>query len=102
MCECTGLIKPDITFFGEALPKEFFTAPELMAKADLVFIIGTSLKVFPFAFLAQVIPKNIPLVLINNEDCMPNDKGKLWLGGDIQENIKKIIADTKWEIVWFI
>lgn len=37
-----------------------------MKQADLVIIIGTSLKVMPFAFLAHMIDKNIPVILINN------------------------------------
>lgn len=64
-CECGGLTKPDIVFFGEQLPKEFFKAPELVGKCDIAIIIGTSLKVMPFAYLAQIIPAQVPIVLIN-------------------------------------
>jgi NAD-dependent histone deacetylase SIR2 len=57
-CEsCQGLVKPDIIFFGEQLPKEFFEGPEIVSKADLVFIIGTSLAVAPFSLLGAMISK---------------------------------------------
>lgn len=62
---CHEYVKPDIVFFGEQLPAQFFEAPSIVAKADLAIIIGTSLKVQPFAYLAQIIPSNAPVILIN-------------------------------------
>jgi NAD-dependent SIR2 family protein deacetylase len=53
-------------------------------KADLVFVIGTSLVVWPFAFLAHGVPLDIPLILINNEDSLINRTNKVWMSGDIQ------------------
>eukprot|EP01033_Poteriospumella_lacustris_P001142 gene1142-836_t len=65
-----GLIKPDIVFFGESLPPSFNANAELMAEADLVIVMGTSLKVFPFAMLVDTMfcPATTPLVLINREN----------------------------------
>ena len=41
-----GVLKPDITFFGEELPPYFYkTLQTDVDKADLVIIMGTSLKV---------------------------------------------------------
>ena len=43
-------MKPDIVFFGEALPKRFFDEAEIDCEfADLLICIGTSLEVYPFA-----------------------------------------------------
>ncbi|KAM9606731.1 NAD-dependent protein deacetylase sirtuin-3, mitochondrial isoform 3-T3 [Morphnus guianensis] len=41
---CTGVIKPDIVFFGEELPQRFFLHVTDFPMADLLFIIGTSLE----------------------------------------------------------
>ena len=96
-CEsCKGLVKPDIIFFGEQLPKEFFEGPEIVEKADLVFVIGTSLAVAPFSYLGTMVKENCPVVLINNQDSMPYRKDKLWLKGDIQEDIEKLMKDLEW------
>ena len=47
---CGGVYKPDITFFGEALPEEAFGgALALARKADLVVVLGSSLVVQPAA-----------------------------------------------------
>jgi NAD-dependent SIR2 family protein deacetylase len=61
----------------------------VVKEADLVFVIGTSLKVWPFAYLAEEVPQGVPILLINNEDCMPH-RNKVWLNGDIQENVRNI------------
>ncbi len=42
---CEGLVKPDIVFFGEALPLTFSQNAHKIEEADLVFVMGTSLKV---------------------------------------------------------
>lgn len=59
-------------------------------------MIGTSLAVFPFAFLATLVPEDVPVVLINNTDSMAQRDKKLWMDGDIQDNIKKICQDVGW------
>ncbi len=52
-CEkCGGVIKPDIVFFKEGV-RDFDKAVELSKRADLFFVIGTSLKVYPASMLPQ-------------------------------------------------
>jgi len=54
-CSCGGVYKPDITFFGEALPEEAFRrAQELALTSDLFLVLGTSLTVYPAAGLPQL------------------------------------------------
>ncbi|RCH89291.1 NAD-dependent protein deacetylase sirtuin-2 [Rhizopus stolonifer] len=67
--ECDGLIKPDIVFFGEGLPKRFFDLLDDFEKADLLIVIGTSLQVQPFASLIDNVPDHIPRLLINREEA---------------------------------
>jgi NAD-dependent histone deacetylase SIR2 len=64
---CMGLVKPDITFFGEALPRAFSEKSHNTAMADLVLIIGTSLTVYPFASLPDMAREKAPRVLFNME-----------------------------------
>lgn len=65
--ECKGLVKPDITFFGEALPRAFSEKSHNTVMADLVLIIGTSLTVYPFASLPDMARQKAPRVLFNME-----------------------------------
>ncbi len=51
-CASGGLIRPDVVWFGEYLPKDQFTAGENAARhCDLFFIVGTSGVVYPAASL---------------------------------------------------
>ncbi|KAI6781975.1 uncharacterized protein J7T54_005186 [Emericellopsis cladophorae] len=63
--ECKGLVKPDIVFFGEMLPKHFDRETYRLGMADLVLIIGTSLSVYPFAALPGMVQEGKPRVLFN-------------------------------------
>jgi len=66
--KCGGLAKPDIVFFGENLPQRFheMNGPDLQA-ADLLIIVGTSLRVAPFNSLIHKVSDACPRLLINNE-----------------------------------
>lgn len=62
-----GVMKPDITFFGEALPDHF---SERLTKhdknlVDLVIVIGTSLKVAPVSEVVPYLPPHIPQMYIS-------------------------------------
>lgn len=63
--KCNGLVKPDIVFFGEALPESFHRNRSLPAMADLAIVMGTSLTVQPFASLPSFVREETPRVLIN-------------------------------------
>ncbi|KAL7270545.1 Sir2 histone deacetylase Hst2 [Rhizina undulata] len=65
--ECGGVVKPDIVFFGEALPKEFHDSVALAEQADLVIVMGSSLSVYPFAALPGRAAEGCPRLLINLE-----------------------------------
>lgn len=63
-----GVLKPDITFFGEALPSKFHkTIREDVLKCDLLICIGTSLKVAPVSEIVNMLPAHVPQVLINRD-----------------------------------
>jgi NAD+-dependent protein deacetylase SIR2 len=65
--QCNGLVKPDIVFFGEALPDAFRQNTPKIAQANLVIIMGTSLSVQPFASLPDYVLNGVPRILINLE-----------------------------------
>ncbi|KAJ8119405.1 hypothetical protein ONZ43_g3635 [Nemania bipapillata] len=62
-----GVMKPDITFFGEPLPDEF--SKRLVKHdrnhVDLVIVIGTSLKVAPVSEVVPFLPSHIPQIYIS-------------------------------------
>lgn len=62
-----GVMKPDITFFGEPLPDEFSKrlTEHDRERVDLVIVIGTSLKVAPVSEVVPFLPPNIPQIYIS-------------------------------------
>jgi NAD+-dependent protein deacetylase sirtuin 2 len=63
-----GLVKPDIVFFGENLPKRYFKhVVEDFPKCDMLIVMGTSLTVYPFAALIDKVDTATPRLLINRE-----------------------------------
>ena len=73
-CTCGGAYKPDITFFGEALPEEaFMKAQELAIRADVMLVLGTSLTVFPAAGLPRLTLQKGGHVFIVNSQPTPLD-----------------------------
>ena len=55
-CEaCGGLVRPDVVWFGEALPEEAFAeAEQAAALADVYLSVGTSAVVYPAAGLPRL------------------------------------------------
>ncbi len=58
---CGGIVKPNVVFFGEAV-RDFDEALEMVARSDLLLVIGSSLSVYPAAFLPQSAPGRIVVV----------------------------------------
>ncbi|KAI4202683.1 MAG: hypothetical protein LQ350_002349 [Teloschistes chrysophthalmus] len=95
---CNGLVKPDIVFFGEALPEAFHLNRMLPGAADLAIIIGTSLTVQPFASLPSFCSEGVPRVLLNLErvgglGSRPDDVLVL---GDIDAGVRKLASAIGW------
>lgn len=67
-CEsCGGYVKPDIVFFGEALPSKFFQMWQKDAdEIEIAMVAGTSLTVYPFAGLPSEVKRSAFRVLVNN------------------------------------
>lgn len=64
---CGGVLKPDVVFFGEFVPKDKFAeASALMHSADALLIAGSSLVVNSgIRLLEQASRRRIPIVIVN-------------------------------------
>lgn len=66
--ESYGVMKPNITFFGEPLPRAFHDSiNQDLKECDLIISIGTSLKVAPVADIVDKVPADVPQILINRD-----------------------------------
>ncbi|GMM36605.1 NAD-dependent histone deacetylase [Saccharomycopsis crataegensis] len=63
-----GVMKPDITFFGEDLPQRFHESIKRdIRDCDLLICVGTSLKVAPVSEIVNKVPESVPQILINKD-----------------------------------
>ncbi|KAM4038339.1 NAD-dependent protein deacetylase sirtuin-3, mitochondrial-like [Anomaloglossus baeobatrachus] len=98
---CYGVVKPDIVFFGEDLPTSFSRYSEDFPKADLLIVMGTSLKIEPFANIVNAVRPNVPRLLINRDLVGPFKKRPLSTDvaelGELSEVIRKFVSALNWQ-----
>mmetsp|Transcript_10876 Transcript_10876/g.14224 ORF Transcript_10876/g.14224 Transcript_10876/m.14224 type:complete len:352 (+) Transcript_10876:248-1303(+) len=100
--KCNGIVKPDIVFFGEGLPSEFFSLLKGgdMDDCDLLIVMGTSLQVFPVAAIPEHINNECTRLLVNRElvgTFDENNPRDIYLAGDCDDSIRKLCQMTGWE-----
>jgi NAD-dependent deacetylase len=66
-CEKGFQLRPNIVWFGEAVPA-IEEAAALVNQADIFAVIGTSMVVYPAAGLIDYVPKPTPVYLIDPND----------------------------------
>jgi NAD-dependent SIR2 family protein deacetylase len=64
---CGGVLKPDVVFFGENVPKERVDAAwELFDEADVLLVAGSSLTVYSgYRFILGAAERNLPVGIVN-------------------------------------
>ncbi|UFZ01871.1 NAD-dependent protein deacetylase [Bradyrhizobium ontarionense] len=64
---CGGILKPDVVFFGETVPRDIVaSAREHVDHADAMLVVGTSLMVYSgFRFVRAAADRGIPIAAVN-------------------------------------
>lgn len=87
-------LRPHIVFFGEAVPY-LEEAAKAVQKADIMLIIGTSMKVYPAAGLYRFAPYDTPIYLIDPKDVAVSD-GRIFQIQDVAtKGMEKFIKILK-------
>ncbi|GAB5578283.1 NAD-dependent protein deacetylase sirtuin-3 [Prionailurus iriomotensis] len=121
---CTGIVKPDIVFFGETLPQRFLLHVVDFPMADVLLILGTSLErllrctdvviltrsaerpslsaplVEPFASLSEAVRSSVPRLLINRDlvgpfAWRPRSRDVVQLG-DMVHSVERLVELLGW------
>jgi len=97
-CECGGLIRPDVVWFGEMLPEEaLHKAYEASEKSDVFFSIGTSAVVYPAASLPGIAKSHgAYLIEINPEPTPVTGIAHVSIRGKSGEVLPKLIEALNW------
>ena len=96
-CDCGGLIRPGVVWFGEFLPEDQFRGGELAAmKADVFFVVGTSAVVYPAAGLVYTAKASgATIVEINIEETEISSSVNYLYFGKAGEILPKIFEEYK-------
>ena len=68
-CPLGSQLRPNVVWFGEMVPN-IQIATEIVAKADIFIIIGTSLNVYPAASLLNYVSESCRVILIDKDPVM--------------------------------
>lgn len=103
----TGLLRPGVVWFGEALPEKTINAVEnwiaSSERIDLILVIGTSAKVYPAAgYIDEARQKGAKVAVVNMDKDVPSGRsgmGPEWFfEGDAGEIVPEILKGVIGEI----
>lgn len=83
-------LRPHIVFFGEAVPK-IERAIDMVQKADILLIVGTSMQVYPAASLYRYAGMDTPIYLIDPADVSVWDSRITHIKEVATEGMKKFV-----------
>ena len=93
-CEaCQGILKPDAVFFGEALPQKVLEEAMLRSSScDLFIVIGSSLVVYPAAYMpTYAVSSEAKLVIINLGSTPMDSQADVLVRAKAGETMSKVI-----------
>lgn len=97
-CACQNVLKPDVVFFGEAIPEEAMRRSfSLASSAQALFIIGTSAVVSPVNTIPSIAKRNgAKIIEVNRERTHLTDTlTDVFLQGNAGEIMPQIVAAAK-------
>lgn len=103
---CNAPVKPDVVFFGQALPAQYDAKVNFIDEADLLIVMGTSLKVAPCSSLPSAVLRGVPRLLVNLDHagdmgCRDED---ICLLGSCDDGVRNLADILGWreelEAIW--
>lgn len=94
-CEsCGGLLRPDVVWFGEIIPRDALLRSDAAVQAcDLFLSIGTSSLVYPAAGLAETaLGRGIPVIEVNPNPTDLSPRADIVLRGPSGEILPALLA----------
>ena len=77
--DCSGVLMPDVVFFGGSVPRETLDAAwAAFDRAELLLVIGSSLAVFSgYRFVRRAAERGVPIAIINRGPTRGDDDARL-------------------------
>jgi NAD-dependent SIR2 family protein deacetylase len=94
-CErCGDLVKPDVVFFGENVPRDRYArACAALAGADALLVAGSSLMVYSgFRFARLAHEAGLPIAIVNRGRTRADDLAELKIEGEVGSSLTGALA----------
>lgn len=90
--QCGGMIKPDVVFFGENVPRERVDrAMTQLEDADALLVAGSSLMVFSgFRFCRHAAACGKPVIIVNRGVTRADDIASFKIDGDVGSRLQTL------------
>lgn len=97
MCECGGVLKPNVILFGEQLPYQALQqAKDDARRADVMLIVGSSLEVEPASSLPLIARRGgCKLIIVNLQPTFLDSTADIVLHDDAAVVLPQIAAHVK-------
>jgi NAD-dependent SIR2 family protein deacetylase len=93
---CGGLLKPDVVFFGENVPRERYAdARGALARADALLVAGSSLMVYSgYRFAQMAHEAGLPIAIVNRGRTRADDLAELKVTADVGAALTGAVGAT--------
>ena len=95
-CKKGYQLRPHIVWFGEAVPM-IEKAIEVCSTADILVVIGTSMKVYPAASLIHYVPENTQTYFIDPKPALETKKNLTVIAETATQGVKKLFEILKFQ-----
>lgn len=93
-CEaCDGVLMPDVVFFGGSVPRATLdSAWALFDRAELLFVIGSSLTVFSgYRFVRRAAERGVPIAILNRGPTRGDEHAQLRIDARCGEALPRLV-----------
>ncbi len=97
---CHGLLKPEVVFFGEALPPETLDAANRRAaECDLCIVIGSTLVIYPAAYVPMLaLQSGAKLAIVNLSETPMDHQAEVRITGKAGEVMSQVMARLRTQL----
>ena len=90
---CGGILKPDVVFFGESVPRpRVDTAWSMLAGAEALLVLGSSLAVFSgFRFVDRAARDGKPVAIVNQGATRGDELATMKVDGRLADVLPRIV-----------
>ncbi len=93
---CGGLVKPDVVFFGENVPRErVASAFDATDRADALLVVGSSLMVYSgYRFARRAAESGKPIAIVNRGRTRADELAALRIDADCGEVLEHVSRNS--------